>query len=162
MLMQPQARITPTYAADSFTQYKPTDVQHFTLSTNAKDIISSDDRWKSFDQLVQNEERSEHAEAQKREQVKRVVSPTSNTPNPFPLPAAGPNINAPPRRMSGGPIKNIPQRSSSTGHNPLFARPPRPAPSGGSSLFITGKRGKPASLFNKTAPVPRPSKCMVV
>ncbi|KAI8881127.1 hypothetical protein K501DRAFT_286530 [Backusella circina FSU 941] len=159
MLMQPSARIKPTYAAATFEEYKPTKVQHFSLTDNTKDIISSDERWKCFDELVQSEERLEHAEArtaqavaQKREQaVKRVVSPTLNTTNPFPFPAAGSNTSAPPRRMSGGPIRNIPQRSSSTGHNPLFTRPPRPAPSGSSSLFITGKRGKPASLFNKTA-----------
>jgi hypothetical protein len=147
MILQPNARITPIYAANAYNSYKSTHTQHFTLSSNQKDIISSEARHARFKELVEMEERSEQAEAQAAQVVaqkragaelisskaKRVASPTNNVSNPFPFPPHHRN-NAPtnPGSMMSNAAatgRPVPPRSFSMGSVP------NPPVSGSSSLF---------------------------
>ncbi|CEP06905.1 hypothetical protein [Parasitella parasitica] len=176
MLLQHNARITPQNASSTYSDYKSTHVHHFTLTTNANDIISNESRHARFSELVESEERFELAEAQQAQVVaqkragaelsskaKRVASPTSNTPNPFPfpphrnspasnsiaLPGSGRTGFAPPRSLSMGSVGPNPTSGSSSLFTKRPARPTRPvsgvagASGGGGGLFI--KSNKPAS-----------------
>lgn len=175
MLLQHNARITPKHASSTYAGYKSTHSQHFTLTTNANDIISKESRHARFSELVESEERSELAEAQQAQVVaqkragaelsskaKRVASPTSNTPNPFPfpphrnsltnnpiaLPGSGrTGVVPPPRSLSMGSVGPNAVSGSSSLFTKRPARPTRPVPGGAGSsgaggLFI--KSNKPA------------------
>lgn len=140
MILQPCARTIPSFVSSTYINCKSTNTRHFSLTSKKEDIISSESRHLRFKELVENEERSEQAEAQAAQVVaqkragaelqskaKRVASPTSNLHNPFPFPPT------PVRSFSLG---SVPSAAASS----LYTkRPARPAPSGG--LFI--KQQKP-------------------
>lgn len=155
LILQPCARTTPPHVSSNYTNYKATASEHFTLTDNRKDIISSEARFARFGELVESEERNEQAEAQQAQAVaqkragaellnkaKRVASPTSSNPNPFPFPPAN---NVQPNMRPGGPIRILSSGSvPAAATNALFnKRPARPAPTG---LFINKARAQPRTL----------------
>lgn len=150
MILQPNARIEPNYPSSTYGNYKSTHVQHFNLSSNKKDIISSEERHARFKELVEMEERSEQAEAQAAQVVaqkragaelinskaKRVASPTNSAQNPFPFPphhrnsvSFNPGSMVPNAAAAAAAGRPVPPRSFSLGSVP------NAAPSGSSSLF---------------------------
>jgi hypothetical protein len=155
MILQPNARVSPKYSSSTYSSYKSTHAQHFTLSSNQKDIISSEARHARFKELVEMEERSEQAEAQAAQVVaqkragaelinskaKRVASPTNSVQNPFPFPPHHRN-NLP--VSPGGIVPNaiaatgkpMPPRSFSLGSVPN-------APASGSSSLFTKRPARP-------------------
>lgn len=173
MLLQHNARITPKHASSTYADHKSTHAQHFTLTANASDIVSAEARHARFSELVESEKRSEIAEAQQAQvlsqkragaelssKAKRLASPTSTAPNPFPFPAQH-SAQTPIALPGAGRSRTIPPpRSASMGSvgasSSLFTkRPARPMGAGpgagGNSLFI--KSNRPAAAGQR--PMPR-------
>ncbi|KAG1067293.1 hypothetical protein G6F42_026528 [Rhizopus arrhizus] len=172
MLLQHNARLTPQHASSAYADFKSTHSQHFTLTTNANDIVSTEARHARFSELVESEERSELAEAQQAQvlsqkragaelssKAKRLASPTSSTPNPFPFPPQH-SANNPIALPGAGRSRTIPPPRSASmgsvgGSSSLFTkRPARPtgaAGAGSNSLFI--KSSRPAASGQR--PMPR-------
>ncbi|KAI9474017.1 MAG: hypothetical protein EXX96DRAFT_463209, partial [Benjaminiella poitrasii] len=141
MILQPNARTTPPYVASDYAQYKPTQKQHFQLTTNQDDIMLAETRHARFKEIVEMEQRSEEVEAQSAQAAAQkragaellsgpskrpTISPTANPTNPFPFPSHRNNISS----AVAGPSSSL-----------FTKRPARPT-TGGGSLFI--KQTRPA------------------
>ncbi|KAG1153268.1 hypothetical protein G6F37_010508 [Rhizopus arrhizus] len=160
MILDPKVRPVPSNVSPDFTQWQPTTTRHCMLTENVEDRIHAISPGDQLAALAEREERAEQGAdvpimtAQKRPSMaditgmgKRILtSPTSNVPNPFS------SFASPPTTPTSGSFPR-----------PIRPPPPRAAPAGGSSLFITKPKprsaGKPIqrtpSGSRTSASVPR-------